>query len=48
MSAFVLKIIALTAMFFDHAGILIPEKFGLPDETNIFNVIGRVAFPIFV
>ncbi|MCL1877841.1 MAG: conjugal transfer protein TraX [Defluviitaleaceae bacterium] len=48
MNAFTLKIIALVAMFIDHIGIVMPEFFGLSPGINIFRVIGRVAFPIFV
>jgi len=47
-SAFTLKIIALMSMLVDHAGIIMPEAFGLPHGMNIFRVIGRLAFPIFV
>lgn len=35
-------------MFIDHAGLMFPEVFGLPGGTNVFRVIGRLAFPIFV
>ncbi|MCL1846143.1 MAG: conjugal transfer protein TraX [Defluviitaleaceae bacterium] len=48
MNAFTLKIIALVAMFIDHIGIVMPEFFGLSPGMNIFRVIGRVSFPIFV
>lgn len=41
MSAFVLKMIAIITMTFDHAGYLI---FG---GSSYFNYIGRLAFPIF-
>ncbi len=41
MSAFVLKIIAVISMSFDHVGYLI---FG---NISFFNFIGRLAFPIF-
>ena len=41
MSAFVLKLIALISMLFDHSGYII---FG---GTSWFNFIGRIAFPIF-
>ena len=43
MTAFILKIIALTTMIIDHTGAAFPHYFGLE-----FRVIGRVAFPIFV
>ena len=43
MTAFILKIIALTTMIIDHMGAAFPQYFGLE-----FRVIGRVAFPIFV
>ena len=43
MTAFVLKIIALTAMLIDHTGAT------FPDHTPLyFRVIGRLTFPIFV
>ncbi|MCL1882910.1 MAG: conjugal transfer protein TraX [Defluviitaleaceae bacterium] len=49
MNVFILKIVALTTMIIDHIGAVIPEFFGFePDAVNIFRVIGRVAFPIFV
>jgi hypothetical protein len=49
MNAFVLKIIALISMLIDHLGAVIPEVFGFaPHDVNVFRVIGRVAFPIFV
>ena len=49
MTVFHLKLIALTSMIIDHMGAIIPEVFGLPPEgINLFRVIGRVAFPIFV
>jgi len=41
MSAFVLKIIAMVTMTFDHSGYII---FG---GSSFFNYIGRLAFPIF-
>ena len=41
MSAFVLKLIAVISMLFDHTGYLI---FG---KASFFNYIGRLAFPIF-
>lgn len=41
MNAFVLKIIAIVTMTFDHTGYLI---FG---DFSYFNYIGRLAFPIF-
>ena len=41
MSAFVLKIIAMITMVFDHIGYLV---FG---SVSFFNYIGRLAFPIF-
>ncbi|MCL2164257.1 MAG: conjugal transfer protein TraX [Oscillospiraceae bacterium] len=45
MSTFNLKLLAITAMFVDHAGVmLIPE--GTP-LYFLFRIIGRVAFPIF-
>ena len=43
MTAFVLKIIALTCMIIDHMGVVFPEFF--PDY---FRVIGRLAFPVYV
>ena len=43
MNAFVLKIIALTAMLIDHAGAAFPQY--VPFESRI---IGRLTFPIFV
>lgn len=49
MTAFTLKIIALTTMIIDHIGVAFPEFFGFESGgTNIFRVIGRVAFPVFV
>lgn len=48
MTVFTLKIIALASMVIDHAGIIMPEFFGLSPGINIFRVIGRLAFPIFV
>ena len=41
MSTFVLKIIALISMLFDHSGYVIFNGF------SYFNYIGRLAFPIF-
>lgn len=41
MSSFVLKIIAIVAMFIDHIGYAIFGRF------SFFNYIGRIAFPIF-
>ncbi len=41
MTSFLLKLIALITMFFDHFGDLIIG------HLSIFNVIGRIAFPIF-
>lgn len=41
MSSFVLKIIAMISMFFDHFG------YGLVGHFSSFNYIGRLAFPIF-
>lgn len=41
MSSFVLKIIAIISMIFDHAGYIIFSKF------SFMNYIGRLAFPIF-
>ena len=41
MSAFLLKIIAVISMAFDHSGYIIFNKF------SYFNYIGRLAFPIF-
>ena len=43
MTAFHLKIIALTTMLIDHLGAVFPGYFGFE-----FRVIGRVAFPIYV
>jgi len=43
MNAFVLKIIALTAMFVDHVGAAFPTNTPL-----WFRVVGRLTFPIFV
>jgi len=40
MSAFLLKIIALVTMIFDHVGVVF--------DIDAFRVVGRVAFPIFV
>ena len=42
MTAFALKLIALTAMLMDHAALVFPEIF-----PAWFRVIGRLAFPIF-
>ena len=41
MTSFVLKIIALISMFFDHFGDAFIRHF------SFFNLIGRIAFPIF-
>jgi len=41
MSAFVLKLIAIITMFTDHVGYVIFNN------VSFFNVIGRIAFPIF-
>ena len=41
MSNFVLKIVAIISMLFDHSGYVIFNKF------SNFNYIGRLAFPIF-
>ena len=48
MTAFALKIIALTAMLIDHAGIMLAAA--LPEYSHIFiwfRIIGRLAWPIF-
>ena len=42
MSAFVLKIIAIITMFIDHIGYIFSDG-----KLSNFNVIGRIAFPIF-
>ena len=42
MTAFTLKIIALTAMFIDHIAVVFPDTVPL-----WFRAIGRLAFPIF-
>lgn len=44
LSSFVLKIIAVIAMFYDHALKIIPFDFSIPFEVWI---PGRIAFPIF-
>lgn len=41
MTSFILKIIAIIAMLFDHVGYIIFKKF------TFMNYIGRLAFPIF-
>lgn len=41
MTSFALKIIALISMIFDHSGYI------LFHNTSYFNIIGRLAFPIF-
>lgn len=41
MSSFILKIIAIITMLFDHLGYIIYEKF------TFMNLIGRLSFPIF-
>ncbi len=41
MSNFVLKIIAMVTMFFDHLGYALYSRF------SNFNYVGRIAFPIF-
>ena len=41
MTSFGLKIIALISMFCDHIG------YAILDTPNYFNIIGRIAFPIF-
>jgi hypothetical protein len=46
MTAFTLKIIALTSMFIDHTGCVFPEYFGY--GINPLRIVGRIAFPIFV
>ena len=43
MTAFHLKIIALTTMLIDHLGAVFPQHFGFE-----FRVVGRLAFPIYV
>ncbi|MCL2190249.1 MAG: conjugal transfer protein TraX [Defluviitaleaceae bacterium] len=43
MSSFVIKIIAVISMLFDHTRVFFPDTF--PME---FRVIGRIAFPLFV
>lgn len=44
LSSFVLKIIAIITMFYDHALKIIPRDFSIPVEVWI---PGRIAFPIF-
>jgi len=41
MTGFILKVIAIIAMLFDHIGYIIFRKF------TFMNYIGRLAFPIF-
>ena len=41
---FILKVIALVTMTFDHIGIFITN----PQIANIFRTIGRLAFPLFI
>ena len=43
MTAFTLKIIALSAMFIDHVGVVFPDA-----APFWFRAVGRLAFPIFV
>jgi hypothetical protein len=43
MTAFILKIIALTSMFIDHIGAVFPDLY----YSYEMRVIGRMAFPIF-
>lgn len=42
MSTFVLKLIAIITMFIDHLGYVINNG-----DSSTFNIIGRIAFPIF-
>jgi hypothetical protein len=49
MNALTLKIIAIATMLVDHIGLVIPTAVGFPPEgINLYRVIGRVAFPLFI
>ena len=47
-SGFVLKIIALVSMTFDHVGYFLADYENYREIANIFRIIGRLAFPLFI
>ena len=50
-SSFLLKIVAIISMTFDHVGVVMnnfwPENSTLMAISNIFRIIGRLALPLF-
>ena len=52
LSSFILKIVALVTMTFDHVGLMLemlyPTKLNVLQVAEIFRIIGRLALPLFV
>ena len=52
LSSFILKVIALVTMTFDHVGLMLemlyPTKLDILQISEIFRIIGRLALPLFV
>ncbi|MCR4912066.1 MAG: conjugal transfer protein TraX [Bacilli bacterium] len=51
-SSFIIKIVALVTMTFDHVGLLLqvmyPYDMSIAEVANVFRIIGRLALPLFV
>lgn len=51
-SSFIIKIVALVTMTFDHVGLLLrtlyPYNYDITQLSNVFRSIGRLALPLFV
>ena len=48
LSGFILKIIALVSMTFDHVGYFLENYENCQEIATIFRIIGRLAFPLFI
>ena len=52
LSSFILKIVALVTMTFDHVGLMLemlyPTKLDILEMAGVFRIIGRLALPLFV
>ena len=52
LSSFILKIVALVTMTFDHVGLMLemlyPTKLNILEMAGVFRIIGRLALPLFV
>ena len=47
-SGFILKVIAVVSMTFDHVGYFLGSYENCQEITKIFRIIGRLAFPLFI